>query len=243
MSYSDPLLLLFSLLALVGWLRLRRPQKPLMAAVGIAGLVLLSWPPADWLLSRPLEMRYPVRPYPAGPAEAIVVLASAVDPPHYERPYSVPDQLTLDRCLFAAWLHKDWKPLPVLACGGPGSMGIRQPSARAMEELLRKKGVPQSMIWTEQRSHSTHENALYGAEVLREHGIKRIALVVEAQSMPRASACFRKLGLYVTPAISDFREWRSFSDEVLPSWEAVHRNALTTHEIGGLIWYWLRGWI
>ena len=241
LSYSDPVLLFFSILALLGWLRLGRSPKRWMAAVGIAGLVLLSWPPVDWLLSRPLEIWYPVRPYPAGPAEAIVVLASAVDPPHYERPYSVPDKFTLNRCLFAAWLHKNWKPLPVLACGGQGGPG--QPNSVEMGELLQKEGVPQSMIWTERQSRSTHENALYGAEMLRQRGIKSIALVVEAQSMPRASACFRKLGLQVTPAVSGFREWGRFSEEAMPSWTAVYRNALTTHEIGGLLWYWLRGWI
>ena len=60
--------------------------------------------------------------------------------------------------------------------------------------------VPDSSIWTEERSHSTYENALYGAEVLRSHGVARIVLVVEAQSMVRAAACFRKQGIAVVPA-------------------------------------------
>jgi uncharacterized SAM-binding protein YcdF (DUF218 family) len=212
-----------------------------MLAVGIAGLLLLSWPPADWLFSRPLEVWYPVRPYPAGFAEAIVVLSSSIDPPTYSRPYSRPDETTFHRCLFAAWLYRNWKPLPVLACGGRGA--TREPYSISMQRMLLKEGIPASMIWTEEFSHNTRENALFGARILRQHGIQRIALVVEAQSMLRAGACFRKLGMEVTPAASGFRGLGPLRDELMPSWTAVHRNAITTHEIGGLIWYWLRGWI
>jgi uncharacterized SAM-binding protein YcdF (DUF218 family) len=38
-------------------------------------------------------------------------------------------------------------------------------------------GVPAGMIWTEDRSKSTYENALFSAEILRAKGITRIALV------------------------------------------------------------------
>ena len=70
-----------------------------------------------------------------------------------------------------------------------------------MADLQRKAGVPDKhLILTEKRSRSTRENAAYGAVILRQHGIKRIVLVVEAQSMPRASACFRKEGIEVTAA-------------------------------------------
>ena len=54
--------------------------------------------------------------------------------------------------------------LPVLVCGG----GTSLPASRAMAELLREKGVAESFIWTEERSTSTRQNALFGAEVLKE---------------------------------------------------------------------------
>ena len=56
------------------------------------------------------------------------------------------------------------------------------------------------MIWTEERSRSTHENAVFGAEILRQHEIGRIALVIEARSMLRAESCFRKQGITVVAA-------------------------------------------
>ena len=212
------------------------------AAIGILGVLLASWPPVEWLLARPLEARYSGRLLPAYPAQAIVVLASAVRMPRPSRPYPVPDGATIERCEYAAWLFHHWKALPVLICGGPERAGGRATST-AMREMLERDGIPATLIWTEERSRSTHENALYGAEVLRRHGIDTIALVVEAQSMLRAEASFRKQGITVAPAASDYREWGGLSEELMPSWTAIQRNEITLHETLGLAWYWMRGWI
>jgi uncharacterized SAM-binding protein YcdF (DUF218 family) len=207
---------------------------------GVLGLVLISWPPADWLFGRPLEARYPVRPFvaPSG-LEAIVVLGSAVEPVQFERPYPLPDRDTFSRCEHAAWIYKRWGPIPVLACEGR-----QQPTALGnMRTLLQRAGVSEKMIWMEEESRTTHENAVYGARILRSHGVKHIALVVEGQSMPRAAACFRKEGIDVIPAPSELRTWGPLSEELLPNWRAIRRNEITLHEIVGLGWYKLRGWI
>lgn len=112
-----------------------------------------------------------------------------------------------------------------------------------MRQLLQEAGVPEAMIWTEQHSHSTHENAVYGAEILRQHGIGKIALVTEARSMLRAESCFRKQAITVVPAPCEFREFESPLDEFIPSWKAISSNEETLHETAGLAWYWIRGWI
>lgn len=112
-----------------------------------------------------------------------------------------------------------------------------------MRELLTSSGVPDAQIWVEERSRSTHENALYGGRILRQHGIGRIALVVEARSMVRAAASFRKQGFEVVAAPSDFREWEPIGDEVLPSWKAIKGNEITAHEVLGLLWYKIHGWV
>src|SRR5437879_10116894 len=112
MTYFQPLTVLFLLLAFIGLIRLRRREKSLLATVGVLALLLLSWPPIQWLLRQPLEAWYPARPFQAAPTQVIVVLSSAVDPPRYERPYPLPDQNTYRRCEFAAWLHTHWQPVP-----------------------------------------------------------------------------------------------------------------------------------
>jgi len=242
MTYIQPLILIFLILAGIGLVRRRNGSRSRLVGLAVLGLFLLSWHPVDWLLSRPLEARYPIRPLPPAPAQAIVVLSSSVGPPLYERPYPLPDKETYQRCEYAAWLHQHWLPLPVLACGGPEAKA-RQPVSVTMRLLLERAGVPAAMIWTEERSQSTHENAVFGAQILRERGIGSIALVVEAQAMLRAESCYRKEGIAVVPAPCEFIQFESPQEEFIPSWIAIKRNEDTLHEALGLAWYRLRGWI
>lgn len=241
-SYNEPLLSVIFILGLIGVFLLPKCRGKKLIAIAVFGLLLVAWPPMEWLLSRPLEAGYPIRPLPPGPADAIVVLASSVDTPHYERPFALPLQDTYSRCRFAAWLYQHWKALPILACGGRGN-GRGPAFSASMREVLIGTGIPESSIWIEDQSRSTHENALYGAEILRSRGINRIVLVVEAQSMPRAAACFRKQGILVVPAPSDFSQCDFHFDDMLLSWKAVRGNEITLHEMAGLLWYRLRGWI
>jgi uncharacterized SAM-binding protein YcdF (DUF218 family) len=236
-TYQQPFLLFFLACATAGVIRLRPCKGKRFLICALVGLFLFSWPPVEWLISRPIEARYPIRPLPPGEADAIVVLNSSVSPPIYERPFPLPDADTYARTRFAAWLYQHWKTLPVLAIAGADG------GAPAMRDLLMTSGVADTQIWLEERSRSTYENALYGGRILRQHGIDRIALVVDARSMVRAAACFRKQGFAVVAAPSDFREWGPVSDEALPSWKAIRGNDITAHEVLGLLWYWLHGWV
>lgn len=239
MTYIRPLLLLFLCLSAAGALRSQSHRRSRLLIVGLLGLFLLSWPPAEWLFSRPLEWSYPIRPFtPDLSAQAIVVLGGGIDAPSKARPYALPDRSTFVNCTMAAWIHEKAPALPVLAC--EGSHGSRVfPSL--MPALLKNAGVPESAIWLEVRSHNTHENAVYGASILNTHGIRRIILVTDAQSMPRAAACFRKLGFAVDPAPSEYGQL-SFSD-LIPDSRAIWRNNRTLHEVLGLAWYQLHNWI
>jgi len=235
MTYTQPLILLFSGVALIGLLRIRHCKGILLPTLAVLGFLLLTWPPVAWLASRPLEAPYPVRPPDPRAVQAIVVLGSSVDDPRFERPYPLPNEDSFRRCEFAAWLFRQGKAVPVLASG----LGV----SIAMADLLRRGGVPETMIWTEGRSRNTHENAVFSTYILREHGISTIALVVDAQSMPRAAACFRKQGIAVIPTPSSFVQIGLESDDLLPGWRAIRDNENTLHEGVGLLWYWLRGWI
>lgn len=241
MTYVQPLLAFFlaiATLGLIGW-RIKALRRT--AGLGLVCLFLLTWQPAAWLFSRPLECRYPVERVPKEPAEAIVVLSSTVSAPEYGRDYPVPDKATYERCEYAAFLYKHWRSVPVLASGG--SSGPNQPVvAAAMRELLLRAGIPESAIRTEELSHSTYTNALYTGKLLTQMGIRRITLVVDAQSMPRAAACFQKLGFTVIPAPSSFVQVRN-AEDLIPSWKAVVHNEITLHEIIGLVWYRVRQWI
>ncbi len=240
MTYTEPLLLLCCMIALGGLVWVRPSRGRNVAVGGVLGLALVSWPPADWVLALPLEAPYPARPFQPPPdIQAIVVLGSAVRPRQYERPYMLPDYDTFKRCEHAIWIYRQWGPLPVLACEGRRSGA----GPSVMVDLLRRGGIPENLVWLEEQSRSTRENALYGAQILRRHGVKHVALVVDAQSMTRAADCFRKVGIEVSSAPSEFRTVSSMREELLPSWRAIRRNEITLHELLGLAWYRLRGWI
>jgi uncharacterized SAM-binding protein YcdF (DUF218 family) len=212
-----------------------------LVVFGLVGLFIVSWPPADWLLSRPLEAQYPARPFvPAERPQALVVFGEGVEPPYREEPYPVPRTNTYRRCEHAAWIYDNYGPMPILVSGGRTSR--RYPTvAETMNDLLRKHGIPENMIWMEDQSHSTYENAVYSAAILRDHGVSRVALIVDVVSMTRAAACLRKLGIDVSSAPCEFRSLGPLQDELLPSWVAIQRNEDTLHEVLGLAWYRLQG--
>ena len=95
MSYLQPLILLCLAVSAAGWLRLESSKGKALVAAGLAGLFLISWPPAEWLFSRPLEWAVPARAALAPPPQAIVVLGGGISPPEYERPYPLADRDTV----------------------------------------------------------------------------------------------------------------------------------------------------
>ena len=239
-TYFQPLSTILSVICVAGLVRFRLRRKPALLWIGVLGFVAVSWPPIEWLMSRPLEAAYPPELFQHTPnVEAIVVLAGGVQNANGERPFPNPEESTLSRCEYAAWMYRHGPEVPILASGG----GEPYPYAATMRELLRRAGVDERMIWTEERSNNTYENALYSAEILRQRGVRRIALVTEARLMRRAQACFQKQGLMVVPAPSEFREWCPLSVELFPSWRAIRDNENTLHEAVGLAWYRLKGWI
>jgi uncharacterized SAM-binding protein YcdF (DUF218 family) len=207
---------------------------------GTAALVLLiaiSWPPLDWLFSRPLEAWYPRYGKPS-PADAIVVFGSSFDQRRKGHPITVPDRESYARCEYAAWLYREWRQVPVLACGGK-TRG--QSVASLTAELIARAGVPRSEILTEEKSLSTYENAVFAADILRSLNIRKAALVVDARSMPRAAACLRRAGIEVVPAPCSFTDPPTAFEDWIPGWSAIKQNEITLHEALGLAWYKLRG--
>jgi uncharacterized SAM-binding protein YcdF (DUF218 family) len=246
MTYLEPLLPLLLSVGVVGlvrsWRRSIPGQRPVALACSLIGILLIS---SNWVacgLAVPLEGGYSHNPIPAAPADAIVVLAGSVDPVTTMQPYMSVRIDTYRRLLHGVWLFEHWRPLPILVCGGRSGENL-EPASESMRRFLLAGGIPPDAIWTEGRSHSTHENAVYGAAVLREHGVSRIVLVVEASGMRRAAASFEKAGIHVVPAPIRFAGLDGSVTDVLPAWGPLARNGETLHEALGLIWYRLRGWI
>jgi uncharacterized SAM-binding protein YcdF (DUF218 family) len=235
LTYAHPLLAFFLIMAGWGFARRRRS----LLAAGLIGAFLTAWPPVAWLAARSLEIGYSRTPPVVTDAGAIVVLAAGIIRDQPARPGPTLKENTYLRCRYGAWLWNRSKELPVLLCGGP--VPTRTPAAAVMRQAIIELGVPERMVWTEARSTSTYENALFGAQILRAKGIGKIVLVTEAYHMPRSERCFRKQGLAVIPAPCNFSGMEPAAASLLPGAEAIVTNEQTLHEFLGLGWYLVRG--
>jgi uncharacterized SAM-binding protein YcdF (DUF218 family) len=239
LTYVEPGILVI-LIVLVAGVATRRRR---VIAAGAAGLFLWSWQPAAAVFARTLEGSYPIRSKPEGDADAIVVLTGGILKHDESMPEDLPQPDTLSRVSYAAWLHRNWRPLPVIVSGGMTGVKRRVVLADVARRVLEEKGVPASMIVTEGRSRSTYENARYSAEILRARGLTRVALVTEALHMRRSVAAFRRQGLTVVPAPCAYRYIRFTGDpeQFIPRARVIEQNELALHEWVGLLWYRLSG--
>jgi uncharacterized SAM-binding protein YcdF (DUF218 family) len=173
---------------------------------------------------------------------AIVVLASNSykDAPEYGR--DTVGVATLERIRYGAYLYRK-TGLPVVVSGGHVLDSTGESLAAEMAESLQHDfGVKE--VWLEAHSHTTAENALFTAQLLKAKGIDAVLLVTHAYHMPRAVASFEKSGVKVVPAPTVLSVKRNGDEPAIMSWmpsaAAMYGSYLALHELGGLVWYRLR---
>lgn len=248
MTYVQPGLLVvlaalaFGLLARGSHPR-RRTGAPALW-IGFLALAVWSSPPAARLAAWTLERGYAPLDAPSGEAGAIVVFGGGADPPYPGQPQPVASESTYRRALHAAWLYRNWRPVPVIVSGGPASEAAPEITiADVACSILSGAGVPAEQITPERRARSTAENALYVGEILRARGIRRAVLVTDGFHMKRAEALLRKQGVEVLAAPCSLRSRRPFLHwrDYLPGAGAIRDNEDCLHEWVALVWYRLRG--
>jgi uncharacterized SAM-binding protein YcdF (DUF218 family) len=241
-----PVLLAGIVLAWALTARLRRAcgrRRHWLDYAGAALAFAVCWPPVAWTLLWGLERHYPIATYPAGDAQAMVVLAGNLYSANRSQPETAPGFSTYIRVSHAAWLYRHWRPLPIIVAGGSTGEPGDLPLAELMRRQLAEEGVPPAMITAEADSLNTYQNAVNAAAILRARGLSRVALVTEAFHMRRAELCFRKQGLDVAPSPVAYRtlELTHWNEVLLPSLWAIRNNSESLHEWAGLAWYKLRG--
>jgi uncharacterized SAM-binding protein YcdF (DUF218 family) len=235
---------ILSLLLTIGLARLwwkcpEMRRRLLWAIVPFGLLLLLSTPVAAYLALGTLEWQHPPLTAVPDDAGAIVVLSGYVLPADQVRPEPELAADTLCRCLLAARLYQQGKPRPILVSGGQPKANEPGTHAQAMRDFLLTQGVAPADIWMEDRSRTTHENAVYSAERLRERKVGKVVLVSTASHLPRAVRCFRAQGVEVVPAGCEYQATQLA--DFLPSPSAAEKVQIAVHEWLGLLWYWLRG--
>jgi len=200
-------------------------------------------------LVRSLEWRY----FPNGElpqAEVIVVLGGGTRPRISPRPWYEVNEAG-DRILYGSWLYKQGKAPLLLVTGGRaewyGDGG--NPESEDMAAIAEVMGVPTSAIIQESQSFNTRDNAVNTKHILDQRGINRVLLVTSALHMPRSMEIFRKVGLEVIPAPTDFLSVNNENIkglaivlDLLPSAEALKNTTNAIKEYIGLFIYQLAGW-
>jgi uncharacterized SAM-binding protein YcdF (DUF218 family) len=216
-------------------------RKPLACVTATYLLwLLVSLPAVAYLANGSLEWWYsPLDERPTD-AQAIVVFGGGTLPPDNVRRSAALDAPSMYRAQAAIEFYRSGGPCPVFLCGGKPDPCIKGDScADLMREWLLAQGVNPSDVVVENRSRTTHENAVEVQKLLAPLGISRVVLITDAWHMVRSAACLRRQGIEVAPAgcrprATQFPGWKGF----LPHLEAACDSHLATHEWLGLAWYW-----
>jgi len=105
--------------------------------------------------------------------------------------------------------------------------------------LKNELGVP--VRWIETASRNTAENARFSRRLLARAHIRRVVLVTSAAHIPRARAAFKRVGIEVLSAATDYQ---SGSSHTWLDWRplagALGLSAAALYEWLGRVWYRLR---
>lgn len=255
-------LILLVVIGLVFLLAKRRKTAAVILAAALIGSYLLSIGPISGAVMIPLEDSYPALSQATlskaesetpGP-DAVVILGGgsivgAPDAPGIRRMAGTTDgkyssYVSLspdgtDRLAYGFALSRA-SGLPIIVAGGaplkePGT----ESEAAAAKALLVAMGADPARIRTENASRTTWENAV---DVALKFNPKRIVLVTSAYHMRRAVYCFRKQGIDVIPAPTNYTVSRTpgGAPELTPSAYSLQTSATAIRERIAYLFYRLR---
>lgn len=227
------------LLGLFGAVLARRRRKlgVTLITLSAVALYLLSIPIVATRLLSALEPAAAVDL--RQPAQAIVILGGGVHANTPEYGGETINPMTLERARYGARLNRQTQ-LPIAVTGGVLMRGQRVSEGELMEKSLREDfQVP--VQWVESQAHTTEQNAVLTAGILRPLGITRVYLVTHAWHMPRAMLSFSAAGLQPVPAPTGFTT--SFPSDVrgfIPDAKSLQKSYYAMHEAIGFLWYRLK---
>jgi uncharacterized SAM-binding protein YcdF (DUF218 family) len=198
-------------------------------------VVVLGVLPTAWLLSSPLERRFPV-PTNLDRVDGVIVLAGAERAElskYYRQPLlnQAADRLTTFLLLA--------RRFPDARLVHSGDTAPESESAVARELLLGAGIDPQRIVF-ETRSRTTCESPRATLDLVPVDASQRWLLVTSATHMRRAIACFRAAGWDVAPYPTNFRRGPNTLAFSLP--DNLGDVDLAAHEWVGLLYYRLRGY-
>jgi uncharacterized SAM-binding protein YcdF (DUF218 family) len=230
---------IFILLCLVGAVVAPRWRRAGMLICLLSSLCLFvaATPAFSTYLLRRIESALPPSP-DFSAAQAIVVLGGDV---RSGNGGDIPDTLgpiSLERVMLAATAARRLH-LPIAVSGNGVARGHVTEAELMRATLEEQFGL--TTRWSDERSHTTWQNALFTAALLRPDKIDTVILVTQAWHLPRAIWCFEHAGLKALPWPAPRTMLRAdgFGD-FMPSAAAFHDTFRALHELIGAAYYRMR---
>ena len=237
-------LLLLCLLAGVFLLLRGRRRGELLVVLSAIGFLLLAVAPIGPAMMLVLEQRFPRPPKLPERIDGILVLGGAVDPGMSLSYGETVFNSSIARVLGGIALARHHPEAKLALVGGEGELfpvGVAE--SRATAGFMLEEGIPPTRIIVEERSRSTHENAVFAKELIRPGLGQNWVLVTSAFHMPRAVAAFRAVDWPVIPYPVDYRvdpgTWLRANFNLL---DGLGTSTIAGKEWAGLVGYRLRGW-
>lgn len=226
-----PIFLISIALALYFWQRGDRRRAKIVFLFSFGWIAILSYPPFSALLLKPLENAYPKvqlhSPFP----HYIHVLGNG-HTSNENIPLSSELSLTsLARVNEGVLLYKSHPDMKLIFSGYGGGDNVS--NARKNSQLAIALGVNTKDIILLEEAKDTAEEAIAVKKIV---GLQPLILVTSSSHMVRASSIFRKNGLCVMEAPTDFLVKKEDTLWQFPSSGGLHRSECAFHEYLGLLW-------
>ncbi len=237
------LVLLGRFLLLLGS-RGRRGRGRMLIGLAAIGFLVFAVAPVGPAMLLVLEQRFPRPQTLPARIDGILVLGGAVDPGLSLAYGETVFNSSVARVLAGIALARRHPEAKLALVGGEGELfPVGFAEARATSRFVVDEGITAARIILEERSRSTHENAVFAKESIRPGPAETWILVTSAFHMPRAVASFRAVDWPVIPYPVDFKVdpntvWRGNFNLV----EGLGTATTAGKEWAGLAGYRLRGW-
>ena len=177
-----------------------------LVTIAALGFVLVAVAPIGPAMLLALEERFPRPAALPERIDGILVLGGAVDPALSRYYGETVYGSAVARVLGGIALARRRPEAKLALVGGEGGFfPIGLAESRATLGFVLSEGIPRERILLEERSRSTHENAVYAKETIRPVAGENWVLVTSAYHMPRAVAAFEAVGWRVIPYPVDYR--------------------------------------
>jgi uncharacterized SAM-binding protein YcdF (DUF218 family) len=238
------LLLLFLLAGVLILLLSRGRRGKVLVALSALGFALFAIAPVGPAMLLALEQRLPRPAVLPERVDGILVLGGAVEPSLSLSYGETVFNSAVARVLAGIALARRHPEAKLALIGGEGGfLPVGLAESRATLGFATEEGIPPERILLEERSRSTHENAVYAKELIRPKPGETWVLVTSAYHMPRAIASFDAVGWAVIPYPVDYKiDPQTGLRANFNLLDGLSAATLAGKEWAGLLGYRLMGW-